>query len=297
MNQRIMYILTRTPLHVGAGASVGAIDQPIQRERHTGLPIIPASTLKGVFAAEWDDTLAMNDNGKRSRGKGDAAWLFGSDDSKRPHAGAVQFSEARVLAFPVRSAKGCFAWLTSPLVLNRFARDTGNTGLVQPEALSDEEVVCDEKADINLDGKLVLEEYAFTRKAGVSIQSLLIDAMAAIMPSDEVWRTFPRRLAIVSDGMFAFFARNVCEVAQHIRIDDATGTVAKGALFNQENVPSETLFYSAVSFFGGRDGSGKSPDQAASVFCEKVKGKAMQFGGDASTGLGFCSIAFTEKRP
>ncbi len=26
---RILYIFTRTPLHVGAGSSVGAIDQPI----------------------------------------------------------------------------------------------------------------------------------------------------------------------------------------------------------------------------------------------------------------------------
>ena len=30
-NSRILYLFTRTPLHVGAGASVGAIDQPIQR--------------------------------------------------------------------------------------------------------------------------------------------------------------------------------------------------------------------------------------------------------------------------
>ena len=42
-NSRILYLFTRTPLHVGAGASVGAIDQPIQRERHTGFPVIPAS--------------------------------------------------------------------------------------------------------------------------------------------------------------------------------------------------------------------------------------------------------------
>ena len=37
MNEtKILYLCARAPLHVGAGASVGAIDQPIQRERHTG---------------------------------------------------------------------------------------------------------------------------------------------------------------------------------------------------------------------------------------------------------------------
>lgn len=46
---RILYLFTRTPLHVGAGASVGAIDQPIIRERHTGFPILPGTSLKGVL--------------------------------------------------------------------------------------------------------------------------------------------------------------------------------------------------------------------------------------------------------
>jgi len=48
-DKRILYLFTRTPLHVGAGASVGAIDQPIVRERHTGFPVIPGTTIKGVL--------------------------------------------------------------------------------------------------------------------------------------------------------------------------------------------------------------------------------------------------------
>ncbi|MCX6916527.1 MAG: RAMP superfamily CRISPR-associated protein, partial [Verrucomicrobia bacterium] len=60
-NSTILYLFTRTPLHVGAGASVGAIDQPVQRERHTGFPIIPASSLKGTFADQWDANLTQGD--------------------------------------------------------------------------------------------------------------------------------------------------------------------------------------------------------------------------------------------
>ena len=55
MKQRLLYLFTRTPLHVGAGASVGAIDQPIIRERHTGFPVIPATSLKGTFADDFRD--------------------------------------------------------------------------------------------------------------------------------------------------------------------------------------------------------------------------------------------------
>lgn len=290
MKQCIMYLFTRTPLHVGAGSSVGAIDQPVQRERHTDFPVIPASTLKGVLADEWADTLE-----KGKRGKRDAAWLFGSDDPNSACAGSVQFAEARLLAFPVRSAKGCFAWITSPLVIDRFARDIGKSNLAPVGTISDEEVVYNDRNVVDFEGKIVLEEYTLKRKADVNIPGMLSDAFRAIMPGDEVWQKVADRLVVVSDGMMSFFARNACEVAQHIRIDDQTGTVAKGALFNQENVPSETMFYSTVSFFDGRNGNGKKAEDAVAVFETKVNGKAMQFGGDASTGLGFCSVVLKER--
>jgi len=82
-NSRILYLFTRTPLHVGAGSSVGAIDQPIQRERHTGFPTIPGSSLKGVLR----DTAARDDEFKAHV---DA--IFGVQDN----AGRVSIGEAGV---------------------------------------------------------------------------------------------------------------------------------------------------------------------------------------------------------
>ena len=57
MKQQIMSIFTRTPLHVGAGSAVGVVDLPVMRERHTGYPVIPGSSLKGVLADLWRDDL------------------------------------------------------------------------------------------------------------------------------------------------------------------------------------------------------------------------------------------------
>ena len=54
MQTKIMSIFTRTPLHVGCGSSVGAVDQPVVRERHTGYPVIPGSAIKGVLADLWN---------------------------------------------------------------------------------------------------------------------------------------------------------------------------------------------------------------------------------------------------
>ncbi|HPO37048.1 MAG TPA: RAMP superfamily CRISPR-associated protein, partial [Kiritimatiellia bacterium] len=64
MKQAILTIFTRTPLHVGAGSSVGAIDQPVIRERHTRFPVIPGSSIKRVLADAWLDELIRNDKGQ-----------------------------------------------------------------------------------------------------------------------------------------------------------------------------------------------------------------------------------------
>ena len=105
---KILYLFTRTPLHVGAGSSVGAIDQPIQRERHTGFPIIPGSSVKGVLRDHLRTLgeTAIND-------------LFGKGDEKEDFtAGKISFGEARLLAFPVRSLAG---WGHVPIVLGAWS--------------------------------------------------------------------------------------------------------------------------------------------------------------------------------
>src|ERR1035437_221225 len=239
---RILYLFTRTPLHVGAGSSVGAIDQPIQRERHTGFPVIPASSLKGTFADAWNGELheESNDRGgtKKVRVRQDgsvsaAAWLFGSDSDKHPFAGAVQFSEARLLAFPIRSARGSFAWVTCPLALARAVRD-GVPGVkaIEGAALKvltgdkgDEHVLFAKSGPLTLGEKVVLEEYTFTH-AG-EVPPGLSDALAKLLKEgeqelDPVWKEVASRLVILSDGMMSFFVQNACEVAQHVRISDET---------------------------------------------------------------------------
>ena len=88
-------------------------------------------TLNGQLADAWNDGLLeeRNANGetKKVRVKKDgtsseAAWLFGSDSDHHAAAGALLLTEAGLLAFPIRSAKGSFAWITSPLILNRYRR-------------------------------------------------------------------------------------------------------------------------------------------------------------------------------
>jgi CRISPR-associated protein Cmr4 len=313
MKQKLLFLFTRTPLHVGAGASVGAIDQPIIRERHTGFPVIPASSLKGTFADAWNGGLLQEENGrgeiKRVRVKkdgtaSDAAWLFGSDSDKHAAAGALQFCEARLLAFPIRSAKGSFAWITCPLMLQRAARDSViPTTLIQnlPEPRDEEAIfVAGDGSKLDLGGQIVLEEYTFKLANSWAGLAQVGEAFAALLPSEPMWIEAKERLVILSNGMMSFFAQNACEVAQHVRISDETGTAEGRALFNQENVPSESFFYAVLHAFDERTANKakenrRKTNEAIEAFREVADDKVFQFGGDASTGLGYCTVKLNEQ--
>ena len=94
-----------------------------------------------------------------------------------------------------------------------------------------------------------------------------------------------QRLVIVSDGIFSHFCATACEVQQRVRIDDDTGAVAKGGLFNQENVPSETLFYAVIGERRENGHLAKLSDKLIAI------NGIIQLGGDETIGLGFCSVA------
>lgn len=275
MNQEIMHIFARTPVHVGAGNSVGVVDSPVQRERHTRIPIIPGSSLKGVLADLWNE---KNDNDKLAR-SGEGKILFGNDSAENAAAGNLLIGEARVLAFPVRSAKGAFAWITCPLVLARYKRDTGLDFTI-PEV---DKMDCLASTEVTMQKKVILEEYCFDSKGESDIFPYLLDAI-----EDEVWADLGKRFVIVSDEIFSHFCEHACEVVTRICINDETGVVDSGALFNQEQVPSETMFYAVV-------GEQKALESLA---CLKAKlneiKNIIQIGGDATIGLGYCSVALQE---
>lgn len=282
LNQKVMFLFARTPVHVGAGNSVGAVDAPVMRERHTDIPVIPGTSLKGVLSDLWNERGAEGKMVRSAVGVG----LFGSDSkSESLSAGSLLIGEGRVLAFPVRSAKNAFAWITCPMVLKKFARNAGVSfdDIALPDAES-----CYASKELTLAGdSVVLEEYCLTCKGDAAS---VAEQLMSCTFSDDLWNTVKTRLAIVSDEMFSFFVRNACEVVTRIRINDDTKVVDNGALFNQEQVPSETLFYSVLGEQLVKGSSGGLDALEAKVKDVSV----IQVGGDATVGLGFCQVFFKE---
>jgi CRISPR-associated protein Cmr4 len=271
MQKKLLYLFTRTPLHVGAGASVGAIDQPIIRERHTGFPVIPGSSIKGVLrdACRNDEQLKAKEEA-----------IFGKQDD----AGKLTFGEAKILAFPVRSAKGSFAFITCPLALERFLRERPRDGQLKvPNEPQDMHCLAGDAVTITRAGQtgIVLEEYRFNRTAAFPQDWEL--ALLSLL-DDPVWHAGKGRFVLLSNGDFSHFVKNACEVSQHIKIDPKTGTVEGGFLFNLEAVPAETLFFAPVTALSRANGELAELEKL-------LQGKpVLQFGGDSTTGLGFCTV-------
>ncbi len=300
--KRLMFLYSVSPVHMGSGTSLGVIDNPIQRERHTEHPVLAGSGLKGA-ARE----LAQSKIGSNGLSEGDVVRIFGPDTNASEHAGAVSFSDGQVVAFPVRSLRQGFVYATSPLALERLKRLAGLVGIDTSgwelsEPSDDEAVVLDK--DLLIDDKLILESYEYEKKDGDNkgFQEVANWLANNALPKEEGYGFFKEKLkkhlVLLSENQFSYFVRNATVVEPHVRINDVTGTAEEGGLFFTENVPPESLFVSLVMASQERKKKGDGDKNYLSA--SEVMGKLqnvlhdtlLQIGGDATTGRGQMWIRF-----
>jgi CRISPR-associated protein Cmr4 len=309
IKRHLLTLYTRTPLHVGSGTSVDVVDLPIMRERITGFPVIPSTSLKGVLLQHAREVFEDGAHSRANIIPLDAKILFGAADTigegsekkQVSNAGCVQIMEAKLLAFPVRSLAGCFAWLTCPAVLERFQRDTGKKFVV-PQPSKDQAVVTDDSSlTIPEQAQIVLEEYVLALAPKPINAQTVVKALTPVC-SDPLWvESVGKRLVVLNDENFQHFVATATEVVARIKVAPASRTVDGEALFYQENVPCEALFYSVLTVLLPRRDTGEKDHAKAlsganakleQLFPdEKQPGKhppILQIGGDETTGHGLC---------
>lgn len=301
----ILYIHAITALHPGSGHALGVVDLPVQRERHTQWPLIPASSIKGVLRDACRNAI----EGKPAKEADDdpaVVAAFGpTTSSESKHAGALMLTDARLLAFPVRSLKGVFAWVTCPAVLERLNRDlklAGKAPLAEvaklQAALGNADkmlAVASRRENLALGAgdtqRIVLEEFEF-KPVSEALSDPVIRAVQAA--SDEASRSrVATNLVAVHDDNFGHFVRHATEVTARIALGYETKTAKDGALFYQEFLPAETLFYSVVIANPSRAGKGGGSTEILNTLrsgIQKQKGM-LQFGGNETIGRGFCTVA------
>lgn len=291
MTTRLYFVHALSPLHAGTGQGSGVIDLPIAREKATGIPYLPGSSLKGVLRDRCgDDPLTVPLFGPRTENASD-------------HAGSLQLADARLLLLPVRSLRGTFAYLTSPYVLRRLARDAADTG---QGALPPIPAVADAQCDITPSSELRVR---YRRPAGdvtrVVIEDLDLEPREQQAEAWANWlksRAFPKgdttwpamiaaRLCIVSDDVLNFLLTTALEVIARNRLDPDSKTVAKGALWYEEALPAESVLYGLATITPTPRVRELHKDNTALV--EKLNALAaggMQLGGKATVGRGLCRL-------
>lgn len=276
-----LFIYTETSLHAGVGSTVSAIDLPIQRERTTQFPIVQGSGIKGALRSQAQ---ASED---------DLEAVFGADTKKEDKfAGAVSVGDARIVLFPVRSLSGVFAYTTCPAVLARVRRDVPNFPALGA-AVTGESALVTSSSAVAVSGRAVLEEFSFTCTADKSVDALakwFAENAFPAAPEYEYWRTkVQNSLIVLSDESFRDFVQNSTEIVTRVRLEREKKTVAQGALWTQEALPSDCLLLSAIFARSTRNGSNGSADQVAAWLRQSLPSR-IQLGGDETTGSGMVAL-------
>lgn len=277
-----MFIYAVSPLHMGAGTAIGLIDNPIQREVHTDWPSMAGSGIKGAIR----HALAAFDEWKN--GRLDA--VFGPKDAT--HAGALSFTDAHVVCFPVRSLRRAYVYATCPAALARLQRLIG-PGWQVPEVSEKEALILND--DLMQGNHLILEALAFNASKRDSVSAIAKD-LARALPQGFFADKLRSDLVILSDSDFTHFCRNSTLVEPHVRIDEDRGTAADTGLFYTESLPPETLLVSfAMASHVRRPGVKMEASQVmAEVGRALSNGRLWQFGGDATTGRGLVILHMAE---
>lgn len=305
VHRKILFLFTETSLHAGTGAHLGAVDLPIQRERHTGYPIVQGSGLKGALRAAARATWkgdGRKDGGKRNDGDNHRLLYaaFGPPTERASdYAGALSCTDARVLALPVRSPGAHYVWVTCPDLLSRVQRAWGKSfGRLAPEP---DQALCSTSGPIHAD-RILLEEHEHPAKVEPIVKQWADWLSEQAMPSLQEYGPFRERLksnlVVLADAAFQDLAAVATEVVTRVALDPDTKTVKGTALWSEEALPADTLLYAEAMAVGPRstEREGVSWTTGADVLAavEKTVGATMQLGGDETTGRGWVSLRWCD---
>ena len=279
MNSRLIYIHTMSSMHAGTGASTGAIDLAIARERATGIPYLPGSSLKGALRDRARQVIDAEDT---------IHHLFGPPtDRASDHAGALSFGDARLVLMPVRSFAGTFAYVTSPYVLQRLAGDlaaTGNPVDWQVPSLSDvDDCLVAANTVLKVKDQVVFEDLVLKPREDASLTSIAQTLRASVSDQDRA-----PRLCVVHDDVMSFLMAHCTEVTTRIRLESETKTVAQGALWTEECIPSEALLVS-LAVANPPKFTGLDAQQVFDGLGPCLEG-VVQLGGKSTVGKGMCRL-------
>lgn len=295
MTARLTFLHALSPLHAGIGQGAGVIDLPIAREKATGLPYLPGSSVKGTLRSQYPPKSL------------ECRQLFGPESAEMltesNHASSIQFSDQRLLLFPVRSLAGTFAWVTSPYVLSRLARDIKDAQFSLPAkpipTVQDETscIVISEASKIKVETSVYLEDLELTNiqnSASEAAEAWATWVAERVFWGDAFWQErLKERFCIVHDDVLSFLLDTAIEITTRIKLKTETKTVEEGGLWYEEALPTETIL-SGIALATPTKIANIKAEQVFQLL-EKVTDRTLQFGGKATVGRGLCRICLFDE--
>ncbi|MGK5093673.1 type III-B CRISPR module RAMP protein Cmr4 [Deltaproteobacteria bacterium TL4] len=304
MKNILFSLKTLSPLHCGIGQGLSDIDLPTARNTVSGHPIVPGSSLKGVMKDEFSNgTIVPKDQAQKTEY---IEALFGKDGNE--FASAISVGDANLLALPVRSYFGTFAYLASPYTLQLLKKLLERSGKSYLPAIPSLGMSGDQNPNYKaLIPPNSLIQYPQRNSILLEELDLLIDSKQTeladkwadvIAPlffqDEEGQKIFKQRFVIADDNALNFLCETALPVDARIAIDQETGTVKTGALWYEETVPMESLFVGMI-------GVDKSYKEKFKKTAEELSGFLIrnhlqfQIGGKSTTGKGFVEIHFNQE--
>jgi len=300
--KKAMLMYCTSPVHAGAGQAFGLIDNPIQRERHSDHPVIAGSGVKGALRhhlyRQW-----ANDNKKQTKNLLNR--IFGPEsDQSSDYAGAISFSDAQLVVFPIRCVKKGFVYATSPLCLARAKRllsmcDVHITW--QIPSVQDDHIVSINPDLLSGDSIFLETQQLKANKAAqdTDLQAIAESLAKLALPSDAAYQYFQDKLkndlVLLSDTDFSYFVKHATVIEAHVCIEQETGTAKDGSLHYTENLPPEAILISAAMATVERQKDGKTAEAMLAPIVLSLDKSTVQMGGDATTGRGQMILNFAGK--
>lgn len=264
-----------TNLHVGTNNSnYGIIDNEVQKDEITNIPIINSSSIKGALREFFE--VDMNKNNSNM-----VTWIFGPKQSKDKTSseGNYKFFQADLLARPVRSNKKPFFLVLAPMVIESF--------LSRVELMK---VKLEKKLEIEFEAlkELKVENnkaYIFEDVSGVILEDIKADFNNTSRFEKIKEFLGNKNIALISDDDF----KNLdLPVIARNHLEDGKSK----NLWYEEIVPRESIFY----FFVTRPTNIEPNDEDNKInpwkdqFNNSINSNNVQFGGNKSIGYGFCEV-------
>ena len=266
MRTAMLALLAETPIHPGAGRSMGVVDLPVAREASTHYPVLVGSSLKG----------ALRDKATGIEGAG-VDQRFGAPD----RAGDLLVADARLLLLPVRSLTTSCRWVTCPHLVERYERDLRRAGLTPRPGVPEVKPghVLTPSGSVKTD-RLFLEERQFT-VSGLREDTAIVEAVEPLILHADTRGRLKSQLGVLHDDDFAWFVRYGLALQARNVLED--GTKRSMNLWYEETLPPDTVMHALIM--------GRGPealDTLDALFPEEDP--YLQAGGNETVGHGWFAV-------